>query len=120
MALHLAHLLHPADPHGWRHPKAFRLDTAFSGRDAEFAININCAATEPAEFEHDREWVRGWFDALTPHSTGGVYVNFMGEEGEERVRAAYGEEKYRRLGELKAKYDPDNVFRVNQNIKPAG
>lgn len=94
-------------------------ETAFSGRDAEFTININCAATEPDQFEHDRAWVRDWFDALAPHSTGGVYVNFMGEEGEDVVRAAYGERNYRRLAELKAKYDPDNVFRVNQNIKPA-
>ena len=93
-------------------------ETAFTGRDAEFTININCAATEPDLYEQDRVWVREWFDALEPQSTGGVYVNFMGEEGSERVRAAYGQEKYRRLAAVKALYDPHNVLRVNQNIKP--
>jgi FAD/FMN-containing dehydrogenase len=93
-------------------------ETAFTGRDAEFTININCAAMQPDLYEQDRAWVREWFDALEPHSTGGVYVNFMGEEGIERVRAAYGQAKYQRLAALKTKYDPDNVLRVNQNIKP--
>jgi FAD/FMN-containing dehydrogenase len=51
-------------------------------------------------------------------STGAAYVNFMGEEGQDRVRAAYGEEKYKKLAELKKKYDPSNVFHMNQNIKP--
>ena len=93
-------------------------DTAFSGRGAEFTININCCATEPRLYEQDRTWVREWFTAMEPHSTGGVYVNFLGEEGAERVRAAYGAAKCRRLAALKARYDPDNVLRVNQNIKP--
>ena len=58
------------------------------------------------------------WSALKPwHTT--VYVNFLGEEGEERIRAAYGEEKYNRLKALKRKYDPDNFFRINQNISPA-
>jgi FAD/FMN-containing dehydrogenase len=48
-----------------------------------------------------------------------VYVNFLGDEGQERVRSAYGEAKYRQLTEIKAEYDPENVFRLNQNIKPA-
>ena len=95
-------------------------EMAFTGRDAEFTININCGATQPQVYEQDRAWVREWFDALTPHSTGGVYINFVGEEGSERVRAAYGQAKYRRLAALKASYDPENVLRVNQNIQPAG
>jgi FAD/FMN-containing dehydrogenase len=93
--------------------------TAFSGRDAEFTININCAATDPGFYQHDRTWVRQWFDALTPHSSGGMYVNFISEDTGERVDEVYGESKYRRLSELKARYDPHNVLRVNQNIKPA-
>jgi hypothetical protein len=52
-------------------------ETAFSGRDAEFTININCGATDLDLYEHDRAWVREWFDALTPHSTGGMYVNLI-------------------------------------------
>ena len=95
-------------------------DSAFSGREAEFAININCVATQTDSFNADREWVRNWFEAMEPHSTGGVYVNFVGEEGPARVRAAYGEIKYQRLAEVKARFDPENVFRVNQNIAPGG
>jgi FAD/FMN-containing dehydrogenase len=94
-------------------------ETAFTGRDADFTINLNCAATEAGVYEHDREWVRTWFESLEPHSTGGVYVNFLGEEGAERVRAAYGRTKYERLASLKARYDPGNVLRANQNIQPA-
>jgi FAD/FMN-containing dehydrogenase len=92
--------------------------TAFTGRDAEFTININCVATQPELYERDRAWVRKLFEALEPHTTGGVYVNFMGDEESDRVRAAYGETKYQRLAALKARLDPDNVFRVNQNIQP--
>ncbi len=94
-------------------------ETAFTGRGAEFTLNINCAATDPVLYEQDRSWVREWFDAMAPHSTGGVYVNFVGEEGSERVRAAYGEANYRRLAALKRRYDPLNLLRVNQNIPPA-
>lgn len=94
-------------------------ETAFSGRDAEFTININCGATELGLYRRDRTWVRQWFDALTPHSTGGTYVNFVSEDTGERVRDVYGESKYQRLAQLKQIHDPHNVLRVNQNIKPA-
>jgi FAD/FMN-containing dehydrogenase len=93
-------------------------ETAFSGRDAEFSININCAATARELYETDRAWVRRWFDALAPHATGGVYVNFVSDEGADAVHAAYGDSKLRRLAQIKATFDPDNVFRVNQNIRP--
>ena len=93
-------------------------EAAFSGRDAEFTININCGATDADLYARDRTWVRQWYDALTPHSTGGMYVNFIPEDGGEAIREVYGQSKYRRLSEIKARYDPDNVLRVNQNIKP--
>jgi FAD/FMN-containing dehydrogenase len=92
-------------------------ETAFGGRKAVFTYNIG-ASTETADgFDEEREWVRTFWSALEPwHQT--VYVNFLGDEGQERVRTAYGAEKYDRLKTLKRKYDPDNFFRINQNIPP--
>jgi FAD/FMN-containing dehydrogenase len=93
-------------------------ETAFNGRNAGFTFNI-AAATESAEgFDDEREWVRNFWTALSPYHTS-VYVNFLMEEGEERIRQAYGAEKYDRLKALKRKYDPQNFFRLNQNIPPA-
>ncbi|TMB95465.1 MAG: FAD-binding oxidoreductase, partial [Chloroflexi bacterium] len=93
-------------------------DTAFHGRGDGFTININ-ATTETAEgFAEEREWSRNFWTALKPYHTN-VYVNFLMEEGEDRVRQAYGPRKYERLKALKQKYDPDNFFRLNQNIPPA-
>jgi hypothetical protein len=92
--------------------------TAFAFRDPPWLVNINGVADDPSGDEAATEWVRETFDALAPFSTGGVYVNFMGDEGEARVRAAYGP-AFGRLAALKARWDPDNVFRVNQNVKPA-
>jgi len=91
--------------------------TAFVERDGGFAININGVAEDPANDAEVTTWARSCFDALTPHATGGVYVNFLGNEGDERVRAAYGH-AYQQLEALKARYDPQNVFRINQNIRP--
>jgi FAD/FMN-containing dehydrogenase len=93
-------------------------ESAFHGRQAGFTYNIGgCTETEEG-FTEEREWTRSFWSALEPwHTT--VYVNFLGDEGEERVRAAYGAEKYERLKTLKRKYDPDNFFRINQNISPA-
>jgi FAD/FMN-containing dehydrogenase len=62
---------------------------------------------------------RGFAQALAPFSTGGVYVNFLGNEGDARIRAAYGDAKYERLRRLKRRSDPENLFRLNQNIPPA-
>jgi hypothetical protein len=92
-------------------------ETAFSGRSAGHTININ-ATTETADgFDEEREWSRSLWSALAPHHTG-VYVNFLMDEGEDRIRQAYGGGKYERLKALKRAYDPGNVFRMNQNIPP--
>lgn len=92
-------------------------DTAFEGRDAHHALNINGVWTEPAADAQETAWARNFWTAVQPFSTG-VYVNFLGEEGDDRVKAAYGAQKYGRLVDLKRKYDPENFFRFNQNIKP--
>jgi FAD/FMN-containing dehydrogenase len=94
-------------------------ETAFSQRDAAHNVNINAVWTED-DPDADRHiaWARGFFDAMQPHAGGRVYLNFLGDEGEDRVRQAYGTEQYERLVELKRKYDPTNVFRLNQNIEP--
>jgi FAD/FMN-containing dehydrogenase len=92
-------------------------ETAFNGRRAGHTFNI-LGATKSAEgFDEERDWARKFYAALEPHQTS-VYVNFLMEEGEERIREAYGPEKYDRLKALKRKYDPDNFFRINQNISP--
>jgi FAD/FMN-containing dehydrogenase len=93
-------------------------ETAFSYRDAQWAEVIFGVDPEPANADAMREWCVGYWDATHPHSAGGAYVNFMMEEGQERVQATY-RDNYERLAEVKAEYDPDNVFRVNQNVQPA-
>ena len=92
-------------------------DTAYTGRAVEWNININAATEGPEGFEAERDWVRAFWSALEPWHTS-VYVNFLMDEGEDRIRQAYGAEKYDRLKALKKKYDPDNFFRLNQNIPP--
>jgi FAD/FMN-containing dehydrogenase len=92
-------------------------ETAFNGRGAGHTFNITAATATAEGFEEEREWVRDFWSALEPwHST--VYVNFLMEEGPDRIRQAYGEKKYERLRALKRAYDPGNVFRMNQNITP--
>ena len=91
--------------------------TAFNGRHAGFTFNINGNSQTADGFDAERQWARDYWSALAPHHTS-VYVNFLMEEGEERVRQAYGAGKYDRLKTLKRKYDPTNFFRLNQNIKP--
>jgi hypothetical protein len=93
-------------------------ETAFNGRTAAFTYNIGVSTETAAGFDEEREWVRGFWDALEPWHQG-VYVNFLGDEGGDRVRQSYGAAKYDRLQALKSKYDPDNFFRINQNIPPA-
>jgi FAD/FMN-containing dehydrogenase len=93
--------------------------TAYPHRDVNFVVNIH---TRWGEASQDREciaWARALFDRLAPYATGGVYVNFMPEDEAQRVsRGAYGP-NYERLSRLKARYDPENLFRRNQNIAPA-
>ena len=93
--------------------------TAFPHRTPRFAMNIVglWAAGEPAA--PHIAWVRRTFDALQPFATGAPYLNFLADEGTDRVRAAYGPETYDRLARIKQRYDPTNFFRVNQNIRPA-
>ena len=93
-------------------------DTAFSYRDAEFVVIGLAHWLEPHEEEGHLAWVKRLSEAVRPHSVG-TYVNFLGDEGEQRIRFAYGsEEKYNRLVELKRTWDPENLFRLNQNIRP--
>ena len=92
---------------------------AFGHRDALCVLNIVTKWHDPRESEKHREWTRNLEIAMRPFSTGGVYVNFLGEEGEDRVRSAYTPAKYGRLAALKSRYDPTNFFRMNQNVKPA-
>ncbi len=94
-------------------------DTAFSYRDANWALVIVGIDPDPAKKELITKWCKDYFDALHPYSAGGAYVNFMMEEGQERVKAAF-RDNYGRLAAIKNKYDPANFFRVNQNIQPAG
>jgi len=93
--------------------------TAFPYRDAACDINIvgSWLPEQAAEADRHKAWVRGFFDALEPHSRG-VYVNFTSDDAPERVQSAYTPVQWERLTALKAKFDPDNVFRHNANIPP--
>jgi len=90
--------------------------TAYPHRDTEFVMNVHTRWDDPSQDEACVAWAREFFEATAPHATGGVYVNFIPED-EERVPNAYGD-NLERLRELKKKYDPNNLFRVNQNISP--
>jgi hypothetical protein len=92
--------------------------TAYSGRDADFIVNVHARWTDAGQDGECVGWARALFKDLAPHATGGAYVNFMTQDESERVRMAYGPH-YARLAALKKKYDPANVLRVNQNINPA-
>jgi hypothetical protein len=98
-------------------PRVSDADTAFTSRDAAFTFNINGNSTTAEGFDAEREWARAYWSALEPHHMG-VYVNFLMDQGTDAIRQAYGSEKYDRLKALKRKYDPDNFFRLNQNISP--
>lgn len=92
---------------------------AFGRRDAEFVMNVHTRWEDAAEDQRCIGWARAFFEAMAPHALGTVYVNFMPEDEQARVPAAFGA-NYGRLAALKRRYDPGNVFRMNQNIQPAG
>ena len=91
--------------------------TAFPHRDARFVMNVHTRWTDPRDDARCIAWAREFYAATTPYATGGVYSNFV-PEGDDVVRAVYGI-NYDRLAALKARYDPTNLFRNNQNIRPA-
>jgi hypothetical protein len=93
-------------------------DTAFSFREANFAEVIVGVDPDPANNPRLMQWAKDYWLALHPFSAGGGYINMMMDEGEDNVKGAY-RDNYVRLAQVKRKYDPDNLFRVNQNIKPA-
>jgi hypothetical protein len=92
-------------------------ETAFSYRDANWSSVIVGVDPDPAKAPEITAWTKETWEALHPHSAGGAYVNFMMDEGQERVRATY-RDNYQRLAQVKGRYDPTNLFRVNQNIRP--
>jgi len=92
-------------------------DTPWNYRHSNWAEVIVGIDPDPANKDAITNWSRDYFNELHPYSAGGAYVNFMMDEGDERIKATYGD-NYERLAAIKAKYDPNNLFRVNQNIKP--
>jgi hypothetical protein len=114
-ALSLMHL-YPIDGAAQRVPTDA---TAWSARDASFSMVIAAIDSEPRQADALKRWGRDYWEAVHPFNLDGAYVNFMMDDEEEgRVEASYGE-NYQRLARAKAQYDPDNLFRVNQNIEPA-
>jgi len=91
---------------------------AYAHRDAKFVMNVHGRWRDTADDKRCIEWSRDYFNASAPFASGGVYVNFLTEEEAGRVRSAYGS-NYDRLAQVKRKYDPNNLFRTNQNIAPA-
>jgi len=91
---------------------------AYAHRDALFVMNVHGRWEDPADDKRCIGWARDYFQASAPFASGGVYVNFLTADEVERVRSAYGP-NYDRLAQVKKKYDPTNLFRMNQNIKPA-
>jgi len=125
--LHVKHGNKLPTPHSTMHlypvnGAASRVDnnaTAWNYRHSNWAEVIVGVDPDPANKDAITNWARDYWNDLHPYSAGGAYINFMMEEGEERIKATYGD-NYQRLVEIKRKYDPNNLFRVNQNIKPAG
>ena len=93
-------------------------DSAFGDRSAEYVLNVIARTPGADGFDENVTWARDTVQAMEPVSRAGAYVNFMGDAGDERLRASYSEAKYERLVALKRRYDPTNLFRLNQNIAP--
>jgi FAD/FMN-containing dehydrogenase len=106
---------------GGKYAECADQDTAFAGsRRTRYVLTITAMAPTPELLEADRAWARAFWADLVPHAAGvGGYVNWMSEFEEDRILASYGAEKYNRLSSIKAKYDPDNLFHLNANIRPA-
>ena len=92
--------------------------TAWPNRDAHFIMNVHTRWRDKAQDRACVAWARQLFEATAPFASGSVYVNFMPDDENDRVEKAYGM-NYRRLAEIKGRYDPDNLFRMNQNIRPS-
>jgi FAD binding domain/Berberine and berberine like len=95
-----------------------RDETAFGERSAHYNLIITGEWIDPAESEKNIRWTQDFWEAMQPFESEAAYVNYLDTEGEDRIKAAYGPAKYQRLVALKNKYDPTNLFRMNQNIKP--
>ena len=93
--------------------------TAFAYRNATFAVALGPSWSNPADDEANIRWGRAYYEALAPHSLGGGYVNFMSHDDQGRVPANYAH-NHDRLVQIKRRYDPDNLFRLNPNIRPDG
>jgi Berberine and berberine like len=107
--------------HGGAMSRVGETDTAYGGRDANFLVTAEASWDDPSHSDDAIQWGRDLWETMGQHSTGGIYLNFagLGEENEALVKAGYGV-NYKRLTQLKAKYDPTNFFRMNLNIPPAG
>ncbi|MEO6733686.1 MAG: BBE domain-containing protein [Ferruginibacter sp.] len=97
--------------------KIGKKETAWNFRDATWAMVMAGIDPDPANKEIITNWAKDYWNAVHPYSAGGAYINFMMEEGDDRIKATYGD-NYEQLVKIKTKYDPGNLFRVNQNIKP--
>jgi FAD/FMN-containing dehydrogenase len=93
-------------------------DTAFGHRNWPYNFLVTSIWTDPAHSDANIQWTRDFYNAMQPFLADAAYINYLGEEGEERIRSAYTPAKYERLCALKKKYDPTNLFRLNQNFKP--
>jgi FAD/FMN-containing dehydrogenase len=91
--------------------------TAYPHRDANYVLNVHSRSDDAVDDKKCIDWAREFFNASAPFATGGVYINFMTEEETDRVGAAFGA-SFDRLKQVKQKYDPNNLFRMNQNIAP--